>query len=74
MKQFGLNETKLFHFYGIFKNKNQIKSAKRPPFIHMNPLSINTGPAPVTAVKIRIACTYIDRWYCQQHTTNQEAH
>ena len=27
-KQFGLNETKLFHFHGIFK-KNEIKSAKQ---------------------------------------------
>ena len=28
MKLFGLSETKLFHFHGIF-NKNEIKSAKR---------------------------------------------
>ena len=27
MKQFGLSETKLFHFYGIFK-KNEIRSEK----------------------------------------------
>ena len=46
MKYFGLNETKLFHFHGIFK-KNEIKSAKRnpDPFIHMNPLE-NPGSAP----------------------------
>ena len=30
MKSFGLNETKLFHFHGIFKKK-EIKSAKRTP-------------------------------------------
>ena len=30
MKLFGLSETKLFHFHGIFK-KNEIKSAKRTP-------------------------------------------
>ena len=28
MKYFGLNETKLFHFHGIFK-QNEIKRAKR---------------------------------------------
>ena len=33
MKQFGLNETKLFHFHGIFR-KNEMKSAKRTP-IHL---------------------------------------
>ena len=30
MKQFGLTETKLFHFHGKFKI-NEIKSAKRTP-------------------------------------------
>ena len=52
MKSFGLSETKLFHFHGMFK-KNEIKSAKHPPppththtFIHMNPLSRNPGSAP----------------------------
>ena len=28
MKQFGLSETKLFHFHGIFKG-NEIKSARQ---------------------------------------------
>ena len=32
--QFGLTETKLFHFHGIFK-KNEIKSEKRTPPIHI---------------------------------------
>ena len=36
MKYFGLDETKLFHFHGIFK-KNEIKSAKRTP----TPLNID---------------------------------
>ena len=30
MKLFGLNETKLFHFHGIFK-KNEIKSVTLTP-------------------------------------------
>ena len=30
MKQYGLTETTLFHFHGIF-NINEIKSAKRTP-------------------------------------------
>ena len=50
MKSFGLSETKLFHFHGIFK-KNEIKSAKPTTtvtFIHMNPLSRNPG-SPLTA-------------------------
>ena len=47
MLSFGLSETKLFHFHGIFK-KNKIKSAKRTLhiFIHMKPRSTNPGSAP----------------------------
>ena len=50
IKLFGLSETKLFHFHGIFK-KNKIKSAKLTPhtFMHMNPLSRNPGSAPETS-------------------------
>ena len=33
MKYFGLSETKLFHFHGIFK-KNEIKSAKWTPHLY----------------------------------------
>ena len=47
MKSFGLNETKFFHFHGIFKT-NEIKSEKRtrPTFIAMNTISRNHGLAP----------------------------
>ena len=39
MKLFGLNETKLFHFHGIFKkNKNGISKANPYTLIQMNPL------------------------------------
>ena len=33
MKQYGLIETTLFHFHGVF-NKNEIKSAKRIPHLY----------------------------------------
>ena len=33
MKQFGLSETKLFHFHGIFK-KNEIKSQSEPQHLY----------------------------------------
>ena len=39
MKKFGLTETKLFQFHGIFK-MNETNSAKRTP-IHMDPISRN---------------------------------
>ena len=42
MKLFGISETKLFHFHGIFKI-NEIKSAKRTPTHFRNPWS---SPAP----------------------------
>ena len=49
MKWFGLSETKLFHFHGIFKT-NEIKSAKgTPSSTHLNPPpppSRNPGSAP----------------------------
>ena len=45
-KKFGLSETKLFHFHGIFR-ENDIKSAKRTPHIviYMNPGSRIPGSA-----------------------------
>ena len=45
MKKFGLSETKLFHFHGIFK-KNEIQSAMRTPSSHLNPPSRNPVSAP----------------------------
>ena len=42
MKLFGLSETKLFYFHGIFK-KNKIKSKKQTPY---EPLFRNPGSAP----------------------------
>ena len=44
MQLFGLSETKLFHFHGIFK-KNEIKLAS-PSLIHINPLSRDPGLTP----------------------------
>ena len=44
MTQFVLGESKLFHFHVIFV-KNEIKSAKRPQNLYMNPFSRNSGPA-----------------------------
>ena len=43
MKEFGLDETKLFHFLRIFKinERYKIHKAKPTSFIHMNPLSRN---------------------------------
>ena len=47
MKQFGLSESKLFYFHGIFKKKLERKSAKRTPHLYTNkPLSRNLGSAP----------------------------
>ena len=46
-KEFGLSETKLVCFHGIFK-KNEIKSAKRTPIqSRMNPLPSDPGSVPV---------------------------
>ena len=54
MKLFGLSETKLFHFHGIFK-KNEINSSKpHHTVIHMNPLSRNLDPN----MSIGLICIY----------------
>ena len=47
MKQFGLAETNLFHFHGIFQKKEINQQSETPPFIHMNPLFRYSGSASV---------------------------
>ena len=59
MKSFGLSETKLFHFHGIFKKK-EIKSACT--FIHMNPLPRNPGSVTV----VLAACSHVFLLACMQ--------
>ena len=47
MKQFGLNETKLYHLHGILKkNEKKISIANPDPFIDNEPPSRNPGSAP----------------------------
>ena len=43
MKQFGLSETKLLHFHGIFYKNEKMSKANTHTFIHTNPLSRNPG-------------------------------
>ena len=60
MKSFGLSETKLFHFHGIFKKK-KISTPTRT-FIHMNPLSRNPGSVTV----VLTACSHVYLLACMQ--------
>ena len=60
MKLFGLNETKLFHFHGIFK-KIVIRLVKRPhAFIHLSPLSRNPGSTPGFVWKVCVEKTCLN--------------
>ena len=63
MKSFGLSETKLFHFHGIFKKKRaKISKANPLTFIHMNPLSRNPGSITV----VLAACSHVYQLACMQ--------
>ena len=65
MKYFGLNETKLFHFYGIFKKKrNKISKVNPNPFLHMNPFPEILDPSLFglkVHVHVNVECFRVDR-------------